>query len=120
MRLGLYVAAAAFPFAAFACSPSDIEINTPISSTKSRSLYSLAVGEFVNNCADPVFVQFHITVRDKNGRVVEADDAWPLGVDPVPVHKSCAFTVNALGEPDTRHVVQSMSIDIVSTKTDGP
>ena len=120
MRVGLSVAAVAAPAAAFACSPSDIEMKQADLVRQEPSRYLLAVGEFVNNCADPVFVQFHITVRDRNGRVVASNDRWPAGVDPVPAHSSYAFDLNAADEPDTRHAVQSMTIDIVGARTDGP
>jgi hypothetical protein len=122
MRKALCVVALALatPAYALACSPSDIKIKQADLVREEPSQILTAVGEFVNNCADPVFVRFHITVRDRSGRVVASNDSWPSGDEPVPAHGSYAFDLNAADEPDTRRAVQSMTIDIVSANTDGP
>ncbi len=70
------------------CALADIEIKNW--EWRLENSYLVVVGEFVNNCAQPISVQFQVVVRDAAGKVVDAEDHYSAG-DDVPSGGVSAF-----------------------------
>jgi len=97
---------------ASACSTGDIKLKQADLVRQEPSGYLLVVGELVNECDEGVAVEFHLTVRDKAGKVVSSDDVWPTGDHNIPPHSSYSFTVDA-EEPNPDHRGTSFQIDVI-------
>jgi hypothetical protein len=59
-----------------------------------QSISTRIVGELVNKCGDAIGVQLHITLRDRVGKVVSTDDAWPASTHNIPPNKPYGFTIS--------------------------
>jgi hypothetical protein len=60
----------------------------------------------------------HLSSRQTAG--LEGADRVELNAKLDAIARHFDIDLNAADEPDTRHVVQSMTIDIVGARTDGP
>jgi hypothetical protein len=79
-----------------ACAISDIQIKSAnIVRQGSSGQFSIIVGELSNSCGDAIGVQLHITLRDRDGKVISTSDPWPAGIHNIPPRSTYAFTVNA-------------------------
>lgn len=97
-----------------ACSPSDAAVTiSRWYDEQNLKMYYFAVGELVNNCAEPIGIEVRFIGRDKAGNLIDTKQAWPASIQNIPPRTRQPFKLSVFAYNKD---IKTMSAEVASVK----
>jgi hypothetical protein len=94
-----------------ACTPSDIAVDKLNGRVDGDYIY--ITGRLVNNCASATGVQIKVTIYNKAGDILAANDSWPASINNIPARSDFPFQQGM----DRRPGFAKFDVRVIATKT---